>query len=426
MEASIALQANRLARRGTWKSSIRFGTLSTSALLCYVPRVTRIYLDHNATSPLRPAAREAMLRAIHGAAGNASSVHAFGHAARMAVETARDAVAALLGARSEEVVLTGGGTEANNLALFGAVRGAPAGGGRLVTSAFEHPSVLAVMEDLEARGFEVIRVPPDRSGVVAADRLLAAAVPGTVLVSLMLANNEVGTLQPVAPLAAELRRRGVLLHCDAAQAAGKVAIDVRALGVDLLSLAAHKFGGPQGAGALYVRAGLPLAPHLRGGGQELNRRPGTENIAALAGLGAAAQEAAGDLQEEARGMAELRVRLEERVAALGLGSRVNAAGSPRLPNTTSLAFQGLSAESLVIALDLEGVAVSAGSACSAGTLRRSHVLEAMGLEEEAGSSIRVSLGPRTTQQEVDAFVEILAKVVAGVRGAAALPLPARR
>jgi len=385
--------------------------------------VTRIYLDHNATSPLRPAAREAMLRAIDGAAGNASSVHAFGHAARMAVESARDAVAALICARPEEVVLTGGGTESNNLALFGAARGAPDARRRLVTSSFEHPSVLAVMEDLEARGFEVIRVPPERSGVVDADRILAAAVPGTLLVSLMLANNEVGTLQPVAAIAPELRRRGVLLHCDAAQAAGKVALDVRTLGVDLLSLAAHKFGGPQGAGALYVRAGLPLAPHLRGGGQELNRRPGTENVAALAGLGAAAREAARGLPEEARGMGELRERLEERVAALGLGGRVNAEGSPRLPNTTSLAFHGVSGESLVIALDLEGVAVSAGSACSAGTLRRSHVLEAMGLEAEAGSSIRVSLGPNTTRPEVEAFVGILAKVVAGVRGAAAVPLP---
>jgi cysteine desulfurase len=378
----------------------------------------RIYLDYNATAPLAPEAREAMLRVLGEPAGNPSSIHAGGHRARMTVETARAEVARLIGAAADDVVLTGGGTESNNLAIQGAAWTPGLQGRRIVVSAFEHPSVLEVAADLEERGFEIVRVAPRREGVVPAEAVLAAAGPGTVLVSLMLANNEVGTLQPVGAVAGELRRRGVILHTDAAQAAGRIPIRVTDLGVDLLSLAAHKFGGPQGAGALYVRRGLQLRPHLRGGGQELNRRPGTENVAAIAGMGAAAAAAARDLEESGRRQRELRDRMEAAVLAEGLGARVNGGSAPRVPNTSSLAFEGASGEALVIALDLEGIGVSAGAACSAGTVRLSPVLQAMGLETEARCSIRVSLGPGTRGEEIDTFMEALRRVLERLRDGA--------
>jgi len=380
--------------------------------------VSRIYLDHSATSPLRPEAAEAMIRILATPAGNASSIHAYGHGARMVVESAREEVARLIGARPEEVVLTGGGTEANNLAIFGAVPGDPSQGRRVVTSAFEHPSVLEVVGELEERGTEVVRVSPGRTGVVPAAAILKEAVPGTFLVSLMLANNELGTLQPVAAVGRELRRRGVLLHCDAAHAVGKVAVDVGDLSVDLLSIAGHKFGAPQGAGALFVRRDLTLHPHLRGGGQELHRRPGTENVPAIAGLGAAAAAARRDLEVEARRMAALRDRLEAALIGRRLGARVNGVEAPRVPGTSSLAFEGVTGESLVIALDLEGIAVSAGSACSAGTIRRSPSLLAMGLVEESRSSIRVSLGPGTSEEEIELVVARLEQVLTRMRRSA--------
>jgi len=380
-----------------------------------------IYLDHNATSPLRQEAREAMAQALSGPAGNPSSLHAQGRAARMIIETAREQVARLIGALPEEIVLTAGGTESNNLAIYGAAAMLASSAGRVVTSAIEHPSVLAPMLDLEGRGVEVVRVAPSRSGVVETGAVLKAAAPGTGLVSLMLANNEVGTLQPVAGIGGELRRRAVLFHCDASQAAGKVPIDVRALRVDLLSIAGHKFGAPQGTGALYVRGGVALRSHLRGGGQELNRRPGTENVAAAAGLGAAAEAAARGMGEESRRTQDLRDRLESAVMERVSGARVNGREAPRVPNTSSLGFEGGAGEVLVMALDLEGIAVSSGSACSAGTVRRSHVLEAMGLGESAGSSIRVSLGPGTTVDEVVTFVSVLERVVEHARAVTAAP-----
>jgi cysteine desulfurase len=386
--------------------------------------VTHAYLDHNATSPLRPEAAEAMRRALEQPAANPSSVHGLGQRARMLVEEARVEVARLIGAEPDEIVFTSGGTEANNLALFGAAAAARPGTRRVVISAIEHPSVREAAACLAERGFPVTCVGPDRHGVVPEAEVLRAAGPDTAVVSLMLANNEVGTLQPVPSIAAELRARGVVLHCDAVQAAGKIPIDVMSLGADLLSIAAHKLGGPQGVGALRVRRGLTLRPHLRGGGQEANRRPGTENVAGLAGFGAAARAVRLRLASEGERQAALRDRLEREVLSRHPQSRVNAAAAPRVPNTTSLAFEGWSAEELVIALDLEGVAVSAGSACSAGTMRSSEVLRAMGLEGAARSSIRVSLGHDTRPEEVERFLVALARILA--RRDAPAGLAARR
>ncbi len=378
----------------------------------------RIYLDHSATSALRPEALEAMLRQLQEPAANPSSVHAPGHRARMVVEQAREQVARLIGAAPDEIVLTIGGSEANNLALFGAAWSAAPASRRVVTSGFEHPSVLAVMDDLASRGFDVVRVAPGRDGVVRSRAVLEAALPETCLVSLMLANNEVGTLQPVGEVAAGLRGRGILVHTDAAQAVGKLPVDVRALGIDLLSIAAHKFGGPQGTGALYVRHGVRLHPHLRGGGQELNRRPGTENVAAIAGFGAAAGAVARGLAEEGKRIERCRDLLEIQIQARIPGARINGAGTPRIPGLSSVAVLGTTGEALVIALDLEGIAVSAGSACSAGTIRRSEALAAMGLHDEAGSSIRISLGPETRREEIEELVIRLQSVVSAMRAAA--------
>lgn len=388
--------------------------------------MTRIYFDHNATSPLRPEARAAMLRCLDGPA-NASSVHAEGHAARIALETARAEVAGLIGAAEDEILFTSGGTESNNLAVLGAaLRGPAPGARRVVTSAFEHPSVLGPCEDLEGRGFEVVRVRPDRRGVVAAAEVLQACADGAAVVSLMLANNEVGTLQPVAEVARGLRGRGIPVHCDAVQAAGRIPVDVRDLGVDLLSMSAHKCGGPPGAGALFVRRGVELRPLARGGRQERGRRPGTENVPAIAGFGAAAAVAQRALAVEAARLRALRDDLEEMVVRVVPGTRVNCRETARLPNTTSLAVAGVDGETLVIGLDLEGFAVSAGSACSSGTLRRSHVLEAIDAGGAAGVSIRISLGPANEAADVAALVEALGRVAERARRAAVVTVQAGR
>jgi cysteine desulfurase len=385
--------------------------------------MSRLYLDWNATAPLRDAARAAVLRSLNDPPGNPGSVHSAGHAARMAIETARAEVAGFLACPARDLVFTAGGTESNNLAIHGAAAAAPDGARRIVTSAFEHPSVLRVLEDLELRGFDVVRIAPDGEGRVAEGAVLDAAIPGrTALVSLMLANNEIGTIQPVAAVARELRARGVPCHTDAVQAAGRMPIDVAALGVDLLSIAAHKIGGFPGAGALYVREGLPWTPLLLGGGQESNRRPGTENVPAIAAFGAAASDARAHLPEEIARMGGLRQRLESGVADRSLEAQVNGARAPRLPNTSSVFFPGLSAEALVIALDLEGVAVSAGSACSSGTLRHSPSLLAMGRPAAAAASVRISLGPSTTEAEIDRFLDRLEPIVRRMRAVSRQPV----
>lgn len=350
------------------------------------------YLDYNATAPLRPEARAAMLEAA-AVGGNASSVHGSGRRARMAIETARETIASLLGARAAEIVFTSGGTEANQLALRGA------GAERILVSAIEHDSVR-----LACPAAEMLAV--DGRGLIDLDRLDATLGNGRgrALVSVMLANNETGVIQPVAEVARIARRHGARLHCDAVQAAGKIAVDFGALDVDFLSLSGHKFGGPQGAGALLVRQGAMLEPQFRGGGQELGRRSGTENLPGIAGMAAALQAAMRDMAAIA-GLARLRDGIEERLAAICPGLRIWGAGAPRLANTSCLAMPGMGSETQVMALDLAGVEISAGAACSSGKVRPSHVLRAMGASEaEAREAVRVSLGWASVAEDAERFV----------------------
>jgi len=374
-----------------------------------------VYLDHNATTPLDPRVREAMLPWLGERHGNPSSIHRYGQAAREAVEAAREEVAALLGARPAEVVLTASGTEANNAVVLGAGRRAGFAG-RVVLSAFEHPSVRAAADVVEAAGMEVVRVLPGADGVVDAAEMLAAVTPDTRLVALMLANNEVGTLQPVAEVAAASRARGVPVLCDAVQAVGKVPVSVGELGCDFLTLGGHKFHGPLGAAALRLRPGAELEPLLVGGSQERRRRASTENVPAVVGLGAACGHARRELAERGRHLAELRDRFEAGVREAIPDVRLHATGSPRLPNTSHLAVPGIEGEALLIRLDLAGFAVSTGSACASGTVEPSPGLRAMGMApEEALASIRVSFGMTNTADEVDRFLAALVRETGELR-----------
>jgi cysteine desulfurase len=377
-----------------------------------------IYLDHNATTPLDPRVREAMLPWLGERFGNPSSIHRIGQAARNAVEEARERVAALIGGRPPEVVFMASGTEANNTVVASAVASAlRSGGGHLVVSGIEHPSVRQAAARAERAGVEVTRVPPGEDGVVPAAAMIAALRPNTVLVCLMLANNEVGTLQPVAAVAAACRERGIPLLCDAVQAVGKVPVDVSRLGVDLLVLGAHKFGGPLGAAALWVRDGIEVEGLLVGGSQERRRRAGTENVSAIVGLGAAAALAVEEVGRSLRPLqlAALRDRFEAGLAAVP-DAIIHCRTAPRLPNTSHVALPGVEGEALLIRLDLAGFAVSTGSACSSGTVEPSETLLAMGLPaEEALSSIRVSFGIANRPAEVDLFLAALAREAAALR-----------
>ena len=376
--------------------------------------MNRVYLDNNATTPLDPRAREAMLPWLGERWGNPSSIHSAGQDAREAVEEGRARVAALLGARPEEVLFVASGTEANNAVLLSAARDAGRGA-HFVVSALEHPSVRATASDLERLGCGLTVVPPERNGVVAPEAVAAALRPDTRLVCLMLASNEIGTLQPVAEVARLCRDRGVQLHCDAVQAAGKIAVRAGEIGADTITLGAHKFHGPLGAAALWVRPGRELHPLLRGGGQERRRRASTENVAAIVGFGEVARHAADELPRRQAHLAGLRDRFEAGLEAIE-DVRVHCQASPRLPNTSHAAFGGVEGEALVIRLDLAGFAVSTGSACASGTLEPSPTLLAMGLPaHEALSSLRVSFGMTNTVDDVDRFLDALGTEVRALR-----------
>ena len=374
----------------------------------------RIYLDHNATTPLDPRVLDAMLPFLRDDYGNPSSLHWLGQRARGAVEEARARVAQLVAAEPAEIVFTSGGSESDNAALRGvAARARPPRAGIACTS-IEHHAVLNTAKALGSEGRTVAIVRVGEGGAVDLEDLGASVGETTALLSLMLANNETGVLQPVAEATRLAHGRGALVHCDAVQAAGKVVVDVRALDVDLLTLSAHKIYGPKGVGCLYVRRGTPLAALVRGGGQERNRRAGTENVAGIVGFGTAAVLAGESLRSDAVRVAALRDQLEARLLAIP-GAERNGDG-PRAPNTTNVSFGGLDAETLLIALDLEGVAVSTGAACAAGGIEPSHVLRAMGLPpERVQSSLRFSLGRTTTQSDVAYAADVIAAVVARQR-----------
>jgi cysteine desulfurase len=375
-----------------------------------------IYLDNNASTKLDPL----VLEAVNAAASlyaNPSSIHAEGRRARRAVEEARDEVARLAGAAAEEVFFTSGGTEANAMAVFGATDGRP---GRIVRSGAEHPSVREAV-DRTGRGSSV---DPETSGILDASRVAGAAGPDVRLVTVMAANNEFGALFPIAEIARAVRQAApdALIHTDAVQAAGRAPLAFRAWGIDLMSLSAHKMHGPKGAGALVIRKGVPIAARTVGGGQEKRLRAGTENTPALVGFGVAARLARERLEDDARRMAALRDRLERGIESTVPDSRVLAREAPRLPNTSAIRFAGAPAEMVLIRLDLEGIAASAGSACSSGTLAPSPAILSLGLGRmEAGEVVRFSLSRLTTEDEVDAVLRAIPEIVRSVRAASNAP-----
>jgi cysteine desulfurase len=384
--------------------------------------VARVYLDHNATTPVAPSVADRMDQAVRAAWGNASSVHHFGQQAKAVVDEARADVAALLSAEASEVVFTAGGTEGDNFAIRGAAEALEASGRKhLIASAIEHEAVLNTLKALARRGWTVSLLPVDHSGIVQPEALRQAMTDRTAIVSVMHANNEIGTIQPIAELAAIARAHGALVHTDAVQTAGKIPIDVKSLGVDLLSISAHKFYGPKGVGALWLRKGVRLLPFMTGGRQERNRRAGTENVPGIAGLGTAARRAMQKMRDETARLEGLRDRLERGILAAVPGAALNGAAEPRVANTTNISFERIESESLLIGLDLEGIAVSSGSACSSGTLEPSHVLKAMGLPHARTlSSIRFSLGESNTEEDVDRVIRVLPPLVEKLRSLTAV------
>jgi cysteine desulfurase len=373
----------------------------------------RVYLDNNATTPVLPEVLEAMRPYFGETFGNASSIHQYGQETRAAVEQARESVAALLGCRPSEIVFTSGGTESDNLAVAGLV----GSGDHIVASKIEHHGVLHACKHLEGSGCEVTYLPVDGSGLVDPDAVRLALRPNTTLISIMMANNETGVLQPVEEIGKIAREADIYFHTDAVQAAGKVAIDVLRIGCDALSISGHKMHAPQGVGALYVRKGTQLQPLIFGGRHERSRRAGTENVPGIVGLGKAAELAMnGFAKAEHEKMSALRDRLQQGILAQVEDAAVNGAGASRVPNTTNLYFDHIDGEAMVIALDLKGLAVSTGAACSSGAIEPSHVLIAMGLApDRARASIRFSLGKQNTEEDLDIALTLIPETVARLR-----------
>ncbi len=400
----------------------------------------RVYLDHNATTPMAPEVLEAMLPYFSERFGNASSIHSVGQRARYAVEAARESVAALIGAKPAEIVFTSGGTEADNLAIFGTVAAATAaasaadindaaqpargsqtdaarGGARhIITSAIEHHAVLHACEQLQRDGLDVTYIPVGRDGLLDPEDIRRAIRPSTILITIMHANNELGTIQPIEAIGEIAREAGITFHTDAVQSAGKLPLDVNRLGVNLLSLSAHKIYGPKGTGALFVKSGTKLHPILYGGHHERDKRPGTENVAGIVGLGRAAESAKALLAEDTQRIAAMRDRFEQTILETVPQCHVNGNRDRRVPNTSNMTFTAAEGESLVIALDLRGVACSAGAACSSGAVEPSHVLTAIGLTPEEGrSTIRFSFGRDTVEAEIDFALRAIPEAVNHLR-----------
>jgi cysteine desulfurase len=387
--------------------------------------MNRVYLDFNATTPVDAAVLGAMLPYFSAEFGNAASIHTPGQKARAAVETAREQVAGLIGARPQEIVFTSGGTESDNHAIFGVVGQAflPVSSSRnassfshIITTAIEHEAVLNACQALEKVGVRVTYLPTDREGQIDLDDLRRAIRPETILITIMHANNELGTVQPLEEIGRIAAKADVYFHTDAVQSAGKIPIDVKALQVDLLSISGHKLYAPKGIGALYVRSGTRLRQLLYGGHHQRGFRPGTENVAGIVGLGKAAEIARKSLAEDTRHVSTLRDRLQQELLHRVPQSRVNGGAAPRTPNTTNLVFPGVEGEALLIALDLKGLACSTGAACSSGAVEPSHVLTAIGLPpQEARASLRFSLGRHTTSADIDFALNVVPAAVAQLR-----------
>jgi len=381
-----------------------------------VHKTEAIYLDHSATTPVDPEVLGAMMRYFANHFGNPGSIHQFGRLAREAVEKAREQTAALIGAAPEEIVFTGGGTEADNLALLGSAAATQPGKNHLITSAIEHYAVLNTCKYLESKGFSVSYLPVDGTGTVDPNDIRRAMTDRTLLISIMHANNEIGTVAPLTEIAGAARQRGIPIHTDAVQSAGKIPVGVDDLGVDLLSLSGHKFYGPKGTGALYVRRGTPLAPIVFGGHQESGLRTGTENVPGIVGLGKACELAARELPWQMDRLLELRNRLEKLIVEKIDAVRINGHPFRRLPHVLSVSFRGVSGDAVVRELDRQGIAASAGAACTSGTLQISHVLAALRIPEDyAPGTVRFSLGKGNTEEQLAGTANILAEIIRRLR-----------
>ncbi len=376
-----------------------------------------IYLDHNATTPVDPLVLEAMLPYYKGLFGNASSVHEFGRLARKGIDEARQKVASLIGAKDvDTIVFTGSGTESDNFAVKGAAEALKSKGNHIITSSIEHHAVLNTCKFLEKNGFKVTYLPVDKFGIVDLTALKNAVTDKTILITIIYANNEMGTIEPIQEIAQIARDNNILFHTDAVQAAGKLPVDVSRLGVDMLSLSAHKIYGPKGVGALYVKKGVKLTPIIHGGHHEKNRRAGTENVAGIVGFGKAAELALKNMPQETEYIRGLRDRLENGILESIKHTYLNGHPDKRLCNTSNISFEFLEGESIILNLDMEGVAVSTGSACTSGSLEPSHVLTAMGIDPvRTQGSLRFSLGKDNTEDDIDFVVKILPPIIDKLR-----------
>ena len=376
----------------------------------------KVYLDNAATTALSPKVLEQMMPYLTTIYGNPSSPHSFGQEARRGVEHARDQVAKALNALPEEIIFTGCGTESDNTVLFGVAERYKSKGNHIITTNVEHHAILHTCEALEKRGIEVTYLPVDENGMVTAEQVANAITDKTILVSIMFANNEVGTIMPIAEIGKVCRERGVLFHTDAVQAVGHVPIDVKAMNIDMLSMSAHKFHGPKGVGALYMKKGIRLPAYVMGGAQERNRRAGTENVAGVVGLGAAIELATQNLEESAARMTKLRDKLIAGIAERIPEVKLNGHPTLRLPNNVNYSIKYIEGESILLMLDMNGIAASSGSACTSGSLDPSHVLLALGLSHEvAHGSVRLTLSDETTEEDIDYMLEVLPKVAERLR-----------
>lgn len=378
--------------------------------------MNRIYLDYAATTPVHPEVAEAMLPYFSESFGNPSAIYSYGQEAGSVIEKARANVAALIGAREDEIFFLSGGTEADNMALIGAAYANEDKGNHIITTSIEHHAILDTAKFLETKGFTVTRLNVDDQGLVKPSDVQQAITDKTIIISVMTANNELGTIQPIAKIAAIARKAGVLFHTDAVQAAGRIPIDVNEMGVDLLSLSAHKFYGPKGVGAIYIRKGTRLSPIIHGGGQERGRRSGTQNVAGIVGLGRAAELAKKEMAAEAERQEALRDKLIGGILDTIDHSYLNGHPQERLPNNVNISFDYVEGESMCLNLDLKGICVSTGSACSSSSTEPSHVLLALGMPpQQAHGSLRFTLGRLTTEEDIDSVLTELPPIVAKLR-----------